>query len=50
MSDHVVDVYDGAEYQGETYIRCLTCNIIFDDAHQGLEALIVFLRQHGAIQ
>lgn len=46
---HNIDVDDGAEYPGETYIRCLTCNVLFDDAHLGLDALIRFLREHEVI-
>lgn len=48
MSKHQVNVDDGAEYPGETYIRC-KCGTLFGDAHQGLAALIAFLRKHKAI-
>ena len=46
---HQVIVSDGAEYEGETYIRCVDCGIIFDSGHLGLEALLKFLRDHEAI-
>jgi hypothetical protein len=46
--NHEVDIQDGAEYEGETYIRC-RCGAVFDDGHKGLSALLAFLREHEAI-
>ena len=45
---HEIYVDDGAEYPGETYIRC-KCGALFDDGHKGLPALLAWLREHGAI-
>lgn len=46
---HNVSVMDGAEYAGETYIRCTECEALFDDGHVGIVALLDFLKDHGAI-
>lgn len=47
--EHNVIVNDGAEYTGETYIRCYPCGVTFDEGHLGLPALLKFLREHGAL-
>lgn len=45
MSHHV-EVQDGDEYPGETYIRC-QCGARFSGGDLG--ALLAFLREHEAI-
>ena len=49
-SIHEVEVEDGAEYNGETYIRC-ACGAIFNDGHKkdAVQLLIQFLHDHGAL-
>ena len=46
---HLVTVTDGAEYEGETYIRCVNCGVGFDNGWEGLPALVKFLEAHEVI-
>ena len=45
MSGHRIEVEDGGEYEGETYISC-ACGEKFTRAHEGWEALREFLKEH----
>jgi hypothetical protein len=46
---HQIDIEEGAEYKGETYLRCLECCELFDEAYQGWPALLAWLNTHGIL-